>query len=427
MKVLIVSFRYLPFNSIGTNRIVSLVNFLKSKNVPYKVITAYSGYHKIKDYVPDENVIYIKWYDFKRLRSVDFNEYRKEPAAISRKKEVKYSFPQSVFNSVKKVINLLLYPDPYLSWVFYSKKRLNNILKDFNPTVIYSSSYPYSSHILANFISKKTDAKWYAELRDPWVDNHVNRNPVINFFNKYLSKKIFKNAEKLVTVSKIWQEHLQNFYNKKTILVRNGFVKTTPVISNIDEFIVNKIKQSNRKKIIYTGNIFPQFQNIESFIQTFVNDPELLNKYDFVYVGANKKIIEDLLHKNNYRGNNVILFDKVSSETALLVQQQADFLLLFNWKDDKLLSKGVLPGKFYEYLGANKAIILWNESVENELFNLCKTINKQHQNDKVLIINSNDKLSSKLNSFIFDKNTHKINMFSREYQFNNLLKEIHEG
>ena len=68
MKVLVISFRFAPFNSIGSNRINALVEFFKKNDIEYKVITSYVGKHKQKGFIPDENVHYVSWFDFRNFK-----------------------------------------------------------------------------------------------------------------------------------------------------------------------------------------------------------------------------------------------------------------------------------------------------------------------------------------------------------------------
>ena len=399
MKVLIVSFRFAPFNSIGANRINALVDFFKRNNIEYKVITSYVGNHQNDAFVQDENVYYVSWFDYRTLKRINANDLV-DVKFINKSKNANKTLKHSIFQIVKKGLNLFLYPDPYISWADNAKNLGLEILEDFTPDIIYSSSYPYSSHVVASYLSKRKEIRWYAELRDPWVDNHVNSNKsfFIDRVDKTYSKNILKNASKIITVSNVWKNSFEKLYKVKALVIRNGYIKN----ELFDSTGVNKnpIKKDGKRIILYTGSIFPDNQNIKAFLSCFKTSLAP-NHYIFVYVGGQVNYLNDLLNNLEISEDDYLVINKVSYNESLLLQEQADFLLLFNWMDDKNENaKGVIPGKFYEYIGANKPILLWNEGQKNELEGLCNIINDKTENDKVIILDDTDNVFLKLDNCI---------------------------
>lgn len=422
MRVLVVSFRFAPFNSIGTNRINALIDFLKKNGVEYKVIVSYAGIHNNRDFMLDKNVHYVSWFDFRTLKKIStnsFEEQSKSNVSFSQKNKVIGFF----LSFIKRFLITFLYPDPYIHWVYGAKKEGLKIMKEFNPDIIYSSSYPYSSHIVANYLSKKNNIRWFAELRDPWVDNHIKKNKFsLRKLDVFYSKKILKKAIMLVTVSNTWKKYFQKLYGIKTMVVRNGFFNRSSQLDFLSTSIINNMKSSKRKKIVYTGSVFHENQEIISFLKSFVSCKKMILEFDFVFVGSQSDFIKQQLRKINAPQDNFIIHDKVTHETALELQLKADFLLIFNWKSDNIISKGIIPGKFYEYLGVNKPIILWNLNVNNELVSLSENINSS--NKKIIIINNSKLLYHSLFNFNYNSNTSSIDVFSRTNQFNILLSEF---
>ncbi|WP_339686746.1 hypothetical protein [uncultured Nonlabens sp.] len=424
MKVLIVSFRFAPFNSIGSNRVNALVDFFKQNNIEYRVITSYVGIHYDKNFLPDKNISYVSWFDFRKLKKTkknvfseinNINQDGKQPPKISLQFKSK----------LKKILISLLYPDPYIAWAWKAKSVGNHIVKEFKPDVIYSSSYPYSSHIVASYLSKRNRIKWFAELRDPWVANHVKKNNsyLVDLIEKKYSKHILKNATRLVTVSNVWKESLEKYYNVHGLVVRNGYVKNQKTKQS--QLLNAEIRKEGIKYILYTGSIFPENQNIDTFMIKFNELAEKNSHFKFCYVGGQVDYLKSLIEKFNLNRDHFVLMGKVSYLESISIQKQADFLLLLNWmNDENKNSKGVIPGKFYEYLGANKPIILWNEGQDNELKSLCMNINKKSHEGKVIIIDDKNTLYPNIVDFNFSSDMVVVLEYSRECQFNKLLKEL---
>lgn len=424
MKVLIVSFRFAPFNSIGTNRINELSNYFEKQNIDYKIITSYAGLHESNSFVHNSKVTYVSWFNFSTFKMVKKNVSNNlVEKGNSETKNKNKSFLSFFKKKLKSILSVFLYPDPYLHWVFSSFKKGKKIINEFGPDIIYSSSYPFSSHVLAYLLSKNCDIQWFAELRDPWIDDHTNLKPskIKTNIDSIFSKFIFKKVSALVTVSEVWRTNLQDIYNKKTYVIRNGFV-----LNHVEEDlsfndVLIKIKESKKKKIIYTGSIHSKNQNMMCFLEVFTKKPEFEKEYEFIYIGGQNDLIKEFLKKLNYKGDNVTLIGKVPLKLAIEIQKLADFLLIFNWKSNRKIEKGIIPGKFYEYLGTNLPVLLWNEGIENELYSLCNQINESSERNKIIIYDGRSSLLDRLKGINYNPSMEYVSKFKRENQFNNLI------
>ena len=70
------------------------------------------------------------------------------------------------------------------------------------------------------------------------------------------------------------------------------------------------------------------------------------------------------------------------------------------------------------------SIILWNEGQDNELKSLCININKKSKEGKVIIIDDKNTFYPNIVDFNFSSDMLVVREYSREYQFNKLLKEL---
>ncbi|MBD8017026.1 glycosyltransferase [Kaistella pullorum] len=422
MKVLLFTVRYEPFESIGSNRTIALVRYLKSRGIDYKVITAYAGKHSNENFTEDNNIKYYSYLNLSNLQTITNNFYSKRENSKTLVVSERFK-PFRIFRKfLRSVLQSISYPDPYWLWAYRVIKSAEDDIRAFAPDIIISSSYPYSSHFPAYHFSKRLKIKWYAELRDPWVNNHVQkRNFFISFLDRNLSKFIFRKAEKLITVTETWQRDFEKLYNKEVALVRNGFQLanlTGPVDSDIQRLIENE----KRKIILYTGLVFKGNQKIEEFLLHFSKDRDLSSKFIFLYVGGSANEIRSIINHHGLNNENLFVLNKVSHSTALWLQRKANFLLLLNWHGQ---SGGIIPGKFYEYLGVNKPILLWNGGLKNELFHICESLNnKSSKLDKVLILNGDENVNLYLEQFRFNDDLSIVLEYSRDFQFKKLIDEV---
>lgn len=401
MKVLIISFRFAPFNSIGTNRIIELVKFFEKNNVEYRVITAFNKTSIYNDYSYNKDkIIHLPWFSLFDLKIIRENSIIDKNDKLILFKKV-----------IAKFLRIIALPDVYYFWYKMSKKKALEIFYKFKPDIIYSSSYPFSSHLLANYIKKNSNVKWYAELRDPWINNHGFKSLTFNqVFAPFLSKRCFSKVDKLVTVSEVWQDEMIKNYSKETIVVRNGYINSESTGKSLGSSFYKNDK--NYKHIIYTGLIFKDRQDINGFFKIFLRNNQ---NYKFVYAGKNFDLISNLA-KHYGIENQIVNLRELTHEGSLKLQNKADYLLLLNWKGNK----GVIPGKFYEYLNNPGKVLLWNNSINNEVFKLSNEINN-HCSKITILNNSNVIIESEE---IINQSFEYLKRFSRMNQFTILLKDF---
>ena len=58
-------------------------------------------------------------------------------------------------------------PDAEVFWYKFNKKEIEKIALEFNPDVIYTTSYPYSAHLFGLYLKEKfPKMKWIVDYRD---------------------------------------------------------------------------------------------------------------------------------------------------------------------------------------------------------------------------------------------------------------------
>jgi glycosyltransferase involved in cell wall biosynthesis len=242
-------------------------------------------------------------------------------------------------------------PDPKVFWVKPSVNFLEKYLKEHKIDLIISTGPPHSMHLIANQLHQKTNIKWLADFRDPWSNLYYNKDFKQSQFaikrNKKLEKTILKNADCVLTVSNSLKNEFAK-QAKRVEVVTNGF-DSEVLVSNASEldkkFNISYIgllpKQSNPKLF------FSALQKICAENAPFKNDLKLH------FIGDISDEVKDEIEINNL-SENTEFNGYVSHKKAIEYQQKAQVLLLLIPNIEN--AQGILTGKLFEYLTANRPI-----------------------------------------------------------------------
>jgi len=180
-KVLVISYYFPPEGGPAVQRISKFVNYLYEYGYESIVITSK---HKVK--IQDdsllEDIIMVK----KKYRVIDLGAF------IS-----------------KKIIRIIFgknFIDQHQLWNNFVMFKSKKILKENKIDLIFSTSPPHSSNLLAYKISQKYSLPWVADFRDEWTyDPNFNRN---NKAIIKIEKSVLSKTSAITTVTK---KALKNF------------------------------------------------------------------------------------------------------------------------------------------------------------------------------------------------------------------------
>ena len=236
-------------------------------------------------------------------------------------------------------------PDQYIGWYFSAVKKSNNIIDaGFIPDIIFSSATPYTSHLVAKKVSNKYNIPWIAEFRDLWSDNH---NRMSSLFDRWLEKNTMHNSKAMITVSEPLTKILINKYKQPIYTIQNGF-DPEDFSFQVSGIISQKIN------IVYTGSIYENKMDPSPLFIALAANKDLQNNVVLNFYGNSSNFISDLSKKYNLE-LMVKIHDLVPRSEILNIQKKADILLLLTWNSPK--EKGILTGKFFEYIASGNAIL----------------------------------------------------------------------
>ena len=313
-------------------------------------------------------------------------------------------------------------PDARVFWVNPSVNYLKKYLKENHFDALVTTGPPHSVHLIGLNLKKEfPNLKWIADFRDPWTEisyyQHLKLTKFADRKHRNLEQKVFENADFTLATS---YSDAENFKKKgaNAVCITNGFD-----VENQEPRTENR-EPSTQFTLSYIG-VLEQLRNPE-VLWRVLNDlmkenEDFSRNFQLKFVG---RIDDRILDKitNSELNNSVKNLGYLSHSEANLEMQNSDLLLITNFYEDK--SKGIIPGKIFEYLATKKQIISFGPKESDVKRILEETHAGKHfsyddsESLKAFILEKfNDWKSGNLTS-----NTENIEQFSRR----NLTKKLAE-
>lgn len=244
-------------------------------------------------------------------------------------------------------------PDARVFWVRPSVKFLRKYLKENHIDALVTTGPPHSLHLMGLQLKKEfPDMKWIADFRDPWTEisyyQHLKLTKKSDQKHRKLEEKVFKNAD--ITLATSFMD-AENFRQKgaNAICITNGF----------DTEIPNKseLKRNEKFTLSYIG-VLEQLRNPEVLWQVLneiiTENQEFKDHFELKFVGRiDDKIIKKI--QNTPLHNMVNNLGYLSHSESNKEMQKSDVLMVTNFPNEK--SKGIIPGKIFEYLATGKTVL----------------------------------------------------------------------
>ena len=313
-------------------------------------------------------------------------------------------------------------PDARVFWVNPSVTYLKKYLKENHFDALVTTGPPHSVHLIGLNLKKEfPNLKWIADFRDPWTEisyyQHLKLTKFADQKHRNLEQKVFENAD--ITLATSYAD-AENFKKKgaNAVCITNGFD-----VENQESRTENR-EPSTQFTLSYIG-VLEQLRNPE-VLWRVLNDlmkenEDFSRNFQLKFVGRiDDRILDEIT--NSELNDSVKNLGYLSHSEANLEMQNSDLLLITNFSEDK--SKGIIPGKIFEYLATKKQIISFGPKESDVKRILEETHAGKHfsyddsESLKAFILEKfNDWKSGNLTS-----NTENIEQFSRR----NLTKKLAE-
>jgi glycosyltransferase involved in cell wall biosynthesis len=366
MNILMIAYFYPPKGGGGVQRTLKFVKHLSNMGHRVHVLTVKEEAGETQDKsleVINKNVTVYRT-SIKEINTLKrLAKAGVKPGGAPQKSGNYLKLKRFMRNIAKKIVldvyNFKYVPDDKCGWINYAVDEGKNIIKNNQIDVLYTTSSPYSSHLIGYELAKETNIKWIADFRDPWAANQfVDFNYFVKRKHEMLEAKVVKRANKVLSVSEpIIKDFITRYKNEeksKFIVIPNGYDE--------EDFTSLDLKQSDsneRFTIVYNGMIYGKRspEKILKAIDNLIKKNKIdKDKIEIKFQGQIGN--EHIGTINSYTA----IYPKVVKHTGQVGHKEslnelsrANALLLII--DEGPGSEGIYTGKIFEYIRSGKIIL----------------------------------------------------------------------
>ncbi len=245
-------------------------------------------------------------------------------------------------------------PDSRAFWIKPSIRFLSKYLKD-HPEIdtIISTGPPHSTHLIARGLKKQFKLKWIADFRDPWTQidfyEQLATGKKADAKHKQLEKAVLNEADEVVTISDSCADGFKEIVDRDIKVITNGY--------EFPDFNENEVQLDEAFTIVHFGSM-PFARNPlvlwKALGELKKEDHPIKSKLKIRLIGT---VDYQVINSMNENGLEEFLeqVPPVSHNESIQMQRQSQLLLLV--ANNTGVVKGILTGKFFEYLGAKRPIL----------------------------------------------------------------------
>lgn len=284
-----------------------------------------------------------------------------EGTEVIRTKPYDFTEWKSVFRLFGKVLGLKVFiPDSAWLWSVLSRKTAVQAIVKNDVKIIYTTSAPYSDHLLGLYLKKKfSDIVWVADFRDEWTNNpYILDNPHWWFRTrkeKKMEREVLETADALITNTPVMRKNFlsnNNIDGKNFFVIPNGYDK-----EDFEKFDLTKTENS-KFTLTYTGALYGR-RKPDTFFKAL---SELIseNKIDGNKISVNlignyyKEKLQAQVDSFSLT-NQINIVGYVPHDECIRRQLLSDVLVLIEGTGKG--SDAFYTGKIFEYMNTGRPVL----------------------------------------------------------------------
>jgi glycosyltransferase involved in cell wall biosynthesis/SAM-dependent methyltransferase len=360
-KVLFIAYIFPPVGGSGVQRSLKFVKYLRDFGWEPVVVTVGNTKYPLRDEflvseIPEQ--IEIIRIDEKTAVNLDYaNKLIQIYRETINDDNILNEYVDLLNKSPNEIERLLFIPDSYILWASEVIDKLDDKCDLNEIDLIYTTSGPYSDHIIGNILKKKYNKPWVADFRDEWTNNpynNSNKEDLMYRINYAMEKNIVELADQIITVTPASTDNYKQIFNikeEKINTITNGY-------DEIDFLNIQNNNKNNKFTIIHNGLLYSirtpltVMKSIKNLIESGKIDK---SKIQMIF-GFTENLENWIKYRDDLGLKDIIKFlDYMPHDKSLEECSNSDALLLIVGPGEK--NKSVYPGKIFEYLRLCKPII----------------------------------------------------------------------
>ena len=356
-KVLIITYYWIPSGGAGVQRWVKFAKYLRQYGWEPIIYTPQNPeYPSIdhsfeKDIPADITVLKTPiWEPYNVYRNLTGKKNQAINAGfISENKKQGWKDKLSIW-----IRGNFLIPDPRRFWIKPSVGFLSGYLKENPVDAIITTGPPHSMHLIGMGLKKNFPSlPWVADFRDPWTNIDFYKDLNLTWFadkiHHKLEREVLQKADTVLVVSRGMEEEFAPMRPKKLQVITNGYDESDAQVGPLTldgKFSISHIGTLNAAR--NPRIVWKVLSEICAENVAFKNDLQiqLVGKVDF-------SVLEDI--QSYGLQEQLLKIDYLSHSEAITKQNSSQVLMLLINQSGN--AKGILTGKFFEYLAAKRPIL----------------------------------------------------------------------
>ncbi|MDO7847279.1 glycosyltransferase family 4 protein [Hymenobacter sp. M29] len=358
LRLLVITYYWPPSGGAGVQRCLKFVKHLGHFNVEPTVITvdpAQASYP-----VRDESLLAEVPPGVRVIRTgttEPFESYKKLTGrAVPYGGFANEGKPGAMQKALRFVRGNLFIPDPRRGWNRHALAAVEQLLaagEQFD--AVLTSSPPHSTQLIGLELKKRHGLRWLADMRDPWTDIYYYKDlhhmPFAAWLDARYERQVLTQADTVLVTSpetkRLFMAKLPELASTKFQVLPNGYDET--------DFRLPSQPPTDCLRITHTGTITELYHIdclLEALASCAARHPDVPLRLRFVgQVSA--QLRQQVERAGLLAATEFIPFVPHDQSVEYLLSSSVLLMAI----PDVPRNFGILPGKIFEYLAANKPIL----------------------------------------------------------------------
>ena len=245
----------------------------------------------------------------------------------------------------------LFIPDARKFWVRPSVKFLSKYMQEHKIDTIITTGPPHSLHLIGLKLKKKRNIKWIADFRDPWTQIGYHKKMKLlsaaEKKHKKLEKEVLNSADRILTTSFTTKEDFEKITSVPIEVITNGYDTQNSEGRPPDQ----KFTLAHIGSMLSGRNPEELWQALRELV---AENEDFKEDFQLKLIGIVGEPILKSLDRHDLE-KHVVVKKYVPHYKAIQYQKSAQLLLLIEIDSED--TKGIIPGKLFEYMVSQRPIL----------------------------------------------------------------------